>query len=623
MSKRSANKPVVGRQAQLPLHRAFKISMNSLKIRFWRSMVTAGGIFLGIAFLATVLTQYLMQWPIAPKVTPGYVQVDGQVKGPGTQDVYKPIPVEVGLASGISEEVIKKSLLADETKFSLATIIIGQFKEKNAVKNLARAKEEWKSLQLFEKDLPLYLSIFAGADIKIADAVKAGVPESLAKKASRLCASCSAASVADYLREHPGNIDPIFIATALNKNISKADAAKAGIPKELVAMAMAAVPSGSVAAVPNAVNAASKTPGTFKGTELNTVLRDNPDMFGESGVVERLREHLPVFADIANARDVNVDDAIAAGLPKKVARKFEHEYPVFNGLVMVDLLREDASALKPIYADAAMDQDISISEANRAGVPLSISKRLVGTGKAFKAAALNDAIFNHPMRIKALESRVKCNAVFNQVKSTTIDKLAQKYAITLDEALALAKNPDMRTADMGNIMIVNTDGRKIAANIIKNRSAGSTKLESGDYVFVSDRNSKYRMIWLVVMSLLVCTVGITNSMLMAVTERFKEIGTMKCLGALDSFVVILFLIESGLLGICASVMGWVVGFGSIVLMAGITRGWDMVTAMSAVGILQTFLISVGAGMLLTILATIAPAKRAAGMPAAMALRSEI
>ena len=36
--------------------------------------------------------------------------------------------------------------------------------------------------------------------------------------------------------------------------------------------------------------------------------------------------------------------------------------------------------------------------------------------------------------------------------------------------------------------------------------------------------------WLISLSLLVCVVGIANAMLMSVTERFREIGTMKCLG---------------------------------------------------------------------------------------------
>jgi hypothetical protein len=43
--------------------------------------------------------------------------------------------------------------------------------------------------------------------------------------------------------------------------------------------------------------------------------------------------------------------------------------------------------------------------------------------------------------------------------------------------------------------------------------------------------------WLVILSLLVCVVGIVNAQLMAVTERFREIGTMKCLGALDRFIL--------------------------------------------------------------------------------------
>src|SRR5262245_25002274 len=44
-----------------------------------------------------------------------------------------------------------------------------------------------------------------------------------------------------------------------------------------------------------------------------------------------------------------------------------------------------------------------------------------------------------------------------------------------------------------------------------------------------EQSAKIRLTWLSYMALIVCTVGIANSMLMSVTERFKEIGTMKCL----------------------------------------------------------------------------------------------
>ena len=57
--------------------------------------------------------------------------------------------------------------------------------------------------------------------------------------------------------------------------------------------------------------------------------------------------------------------------------------------------------------------------------------------------------------------------------------------------------------------------------------------------------------WLAILSLIVCVVGIVNAQLMAVTERFREIGTFKCLGALNSFVVRIFVLEAiyqGILG---------------------------------------------------------------------------
>lgn len=139
---------------------------------------------------------------------------------------------------------------------------------------------------------------------------------------------------------------------------------------------------------------------------------------------------------------------------------------------------------------------------------------------------------------------------------------------------------------------------------------------------VQRQEEQARRTWLVVISLLVCTVGITNSMLMSVTERYREIGTMKCLGALDSFVVKLFLLEAGFLGVIASACGFLVGFGGAALAARIQAGpgiWERLPAGEA---LAAFGFSMLVGTVLTVLATIAPAVQAARLPPAAALRSE-
>jgi ABC-type antimicrobial peptide transport system permease subunit len=112
-------------------------------------------------------------------------------------------------------------------------------------------------------------------------------------------------------------------------------------------------------------------------------------------------------------------------------------------------------------------------------------------------------------------------------------------------------------------------------------------------------------------------------MLMSVTERFKEIGTMKCLGALDGFIVKLFLLEAGFLGIIASVIGFAVGFSGAVVAGLIQQGprvWERLPPGEAA---SAFALAVAAGTILTVLATIFPAIKAAQLPPAAALRSEI
>ena len=137
-------------------------------------------------------------------------------------------------------------------------------------------------------------------------------------------------------------------------------------------------------------------------------------------------------------------------------------------------------------------------------------------------------------------------------------------------------------------------------------------------------NERARQLWLIVMSLLVSTVGIANSMLMSVTERFREIGTMKCLGALDGFVVTLFFIEALFMGIVASFVGWLLGFLVAMTVRWGEYGWAGAWAgLDGPRFLMLVGFATGIGAVLTLIATIAPAMRAAAMPAVAALRTEV
>ncbi|MCA1596443.1 MAG: ABC transporter permease [Chloroflexi bacterium] len=132
-----------------------------------------------------------------------------------------------------------------------------------------------------------------------------------------------------------------------------------------------------------------------------------------------------------------------------------------------------------------------------------------------------------------------------------------------------------------------------------------------------------RQIWLVSLALLVSTIGIVNSMLMAVAERYREIGTMKCLGALDSFVIRLFVIEAALTGLLASVLGGLVGFLLIFVSFLAQEGTGWLRFADFKTLLIYILISMLAGSLLALLASAWPAAIAAKMPPAEAFRVEV
>jgi predicted outer membrane lipoprotein len=134
--------------------------------------------------------------------------------------------------------------------------------------------------------------------------------------------------------------------------------------------------------------------------------------------------------------------------------------------------------------------------------------------------------------------------------------------------------------------------------------------------------SKLQQKWLLGLALLVAFVGILNAMLMSVTERFREIGTMKCLGALDGFIVKLFLIESLFQGVVGTVIGVVLGLLVSLAVAGLSYGnyAFLNVQWSAIG-LAVFYSSI-VGVILTVCGAIAPAWQAARMHPIEAMRVE-
>lgn len=66
-------------------------------------------------------------------------------------------------------------------------------------------------------------------------------------------------------------------------------------------------------------------------------------------------------------------------------------------------------------------------------------------------------------------------------------------------------------------------------------------------------------------SMIVGAIGIVNTMFTAVLERTKEIGIMKAIGAKNSHIFQLFLIESGLLGFIGGILGALLGWGLAML----------------------------------------------------------
>lgn len=155
---------------------------------------------------------------------------------------------------------------------------------------------------------------------------------------------------------------------------------------------------------------------------------------------------------------------------------------------------------------------------------------------------------------------------------------------------------------------------------------GITSAASADFTInsqqalVSTATSIYRTLTILLtgiaaLSLLVGGIGVMNIMLVSVTERTREIGLRKALGAPQRAIRRQFLVEAGILGLAGGVAGVVLGSLTALVLPGLIGSSVIV---SPVAILVSLVVALGIGVGFGVY----PASRAARLAPIDALRTE-
>ncbi len=192
-------------------------------------------------------------------------------------------------------------------------------------------------------------------------------------------------------------------------------------------------------------------------------------------------------------------------------------------------------------------------------------------------------------------------------------------------------NPDYLATRGYDIAIVQTSDVGAAARLVRVLREEGFRVQSLELI-LEQANRVFALINVMLASigglaLFVASLGIVNTMIMAIYERTREIGTLKAIGASRSDIRGLFMIEAGLIGLLGGVVGTIGGW-LLGLLLNQVIGWYI--EYERLPIEATFFVTpwwlalaaLGFAALVGIVAGLYPAARAARLDPLVALRYE-
>jgi putative ABC transport system permease protein len=186
--------------------------------------------------------------------------------------------------------------------------------------------------------------------------------------------------------------------------------------------------------------------------------------------------------------------------------------------------------------------------------------------------------------------------------------------IALNNIAVSAKSPEQMDAAQFQI----TNLLRLRHQIVPLRSDDFTVRNQADLLSASNAVSGIFTALLggsAAISLVVGGIGIMNIMFVSVTERTREIGIRRAIGARSSDILWQFLIESIVLSLTGGVLGIILGVGASVLI-NLALGWQTGIALDSV------IISLGVCLAIGVFFGAYPAQKAARLTPITALRSD-